>query len=303
MPRTVKLGSRQLQFPSAELAELRDCNRILDDREALQARMKEDGYLFIRGLYQPETILTARRAVLEHFDRLNGIKPGTDLEDGMANFAAPHPPCMGKKVITHEPRVRNVLEGKPIFDFFRRFFGRDALSFDYKWMRGVRRGEFTGAHYDVVYMGRGSIDKLFTVWTPLSDVSTDLGSLALCVGSHNLPGFQKLRDTYGKMDVDRDRVSGWYADDPLEVIGKCGGQWHTADFKAGDVLIFTMFTMHMSSENLTDRWRLSTDTRFQPADEPVDERWVGENPKSHYAWYSEPEKMTTMAAMKEKWGV
>ena len=167
----------------------------------------------------------------------------------------------------------------------------------------VGKEGFTGAHIDIVYMGRGTTDRLFTCWTPLGDIPIEMGTLALCVGSHNLPGFQKLRDTYGKMDVDRDRVSGWFSDDPLAVTQKFGGQWQTTNFRAGDVLIFGMWTMHGSTNNTTDRWRLSSDTRFQPASEPVDERWVGENPIAHYAWFKEPEKVVTMEKARSEWGV
>jgi hypothetical protein len=34
---------------------------------------------------------------------------------------------------------------------------------DYKWLRGVARGEFTGLHTDRVFLGRGS-DRLLTIW-------------------------------------------------------------------------------------------------------------------------------------------
>ena len=62
-----------------------------------------------------------------------------------------------------------------------------------------------------------------------------------------------------------------------------GGKWLTTDFKAGDLLLFTMHTMHCSLDNNSpdNRIRLSVDTRYQPADEPVDERWMGQNPVAH----------------------
>ena len=44
---------------------------------------------------------------------------------------------------------------------------------------------------------------------------------------------------------------------------------------------FRMDTIHGSIDNATQRIRLSTDTRYQRSDEPVDERWVGENPIGH----------------------
>lgn len=42
-----------------------------------------------------------------------------------------------------------------------------------------------------------------------------------------------------------------------------------------------MFTLHASLDNRTNRVRLSTDSRYQLANEAVDERWVGENPIAH----------------------
>ena len=55
----------------------------------------------------------------------------------------------------------------------------------------------------------------------------------------------------------------------------------TADFKAGDVLVFGMATVHASLDNQSDRCRLSSDSRYQLASEPVDERWIGANPIAH----------------------
>ncbi len=52
----------------------------------------------------------------------------------------------------------------------------------------------------------------------------------------------------------------------------------------GDIIIFGMFTMHASLDNQTNRYRISADTRYQLKAEPVDERWVGEKPRGHYAW-------------------
>jgi hypothetical protein len=75
--------------------------------------------------------------------------------------------------------------------------------------------------------------------------------------------------------------SGKYADDALDLPQKLGGRWLTADYRAGDLLLFGMFTMHASSDNHGRGYRLSTDTRYQLASDPVDERWIGENPIAH----------------------
>ena len=80
-----------------------------------------------------------------------------------------------------------------------------------------------------------------------------------------------------KLDWERDRLdgSGWFTDDPAEVTGLFGGQWKTADFRAGDVLLFGMQTVHMSTTNTTDQVRISCDVRWQPAADPIDSRYVG----------------------------
>ncbi|MGH7215015.1 MAG: phytanoyl-CoA dioxygenase family protein [Tepidisphaeraceae bacterium] len=288
---------------TVDLGELRDANGLLDDVPALKRRMDEDGYLLIRGLHPRERVHAARKAVFEFCAAESDmIMPGTDPADGIINPGYTKPAhTMGRGQVTHHPDVRSVLEGKPIFDFFTRYFDQPVRTFDYKWLRAVEKEQSTGAHIDIVYMGRGSTKNLFTCWTPMGDIPVEQGTLCLCLGSHNLPGFQKIRDTYGKMDVDRDRVSGgWFSDNPNEITAKFGGEWQTTNFRAGDVLIFGMWTMHGSTRNKTDRWRLSCDTRFQPAADPVDERWVGENP---IARLKESEKVVTMDMAREKWGI
>jgi ectoine hydroxylase-related dioxygenase (phytanoyl-CoA dioxygenase family) len=127
---------------------------------------------------------------------------------------------------------------------------RARADLNYKWLRAVGSGEFTGAHYDVVYMGRGTLNVL-TCGTPLGDVPFELGGLAILRGLHN---FDRVKQTYGKMDVDRDHVEGWFSNDPVELVDKFGGQWRTAEFEMGDALIFGMFTMHGSMSNMTNRF-------------------------------------------------
>src|SRR5205823_1275926 len=167
----------------------------------------------------------------------------------------------------------------------------------YKWLRVVSQGSFTGAHYDIVYMGRGT-QRVTTVWTPLGDVPFEKGPLAVLCGSHR---FERVKQTYGQMDVDRDHVEGWFSSDPVEMVDRYGGRWLTGELEMGDAILFTMFTMHGSLNNVTDRYRISCDTRYQRADEPVDERWIGENPMAHYAWHQG--EMVPMEEARKRWGV
>ena len=146
-------------------------------------------------------------------------------------------------------------------------------------------------------MGRGS-EQLHTCWIPFGDVPATMGTLTVLVGSHNLPSFAPIRDTYGKTDVDRDGTPGHFGRVPMEISEKYGGEWQTADFEMGDVIIFTMHTMHTSTKNLSDRWRISCDIRFQPAEHPIDERWVGKNPISHTG-----SQKISFEEAKKQWGL
>ena len=128
-------------------------------------------------------------------------------------------------------------------------------------------------------MGRGT-PNLYTAWIPIGDVPLTDGSLMILENSHKL---EDLCATYGKGDVDRDKNVGWLSKNPVEVQEKYGGRWLTADFKIGDLLVFTMFTLHCSLDNRStvNRIRLTSDSRYQLASESMDERWIGIDPVAH----------------------
>lgn len=142
-------------------------------------------------------------------------------------------------------------------------------------------------------MGRGT-HRLYTAWVPLGDVPLDMGGLLLLEGSH---GKSTELQAYLSRDVDtycenhddaadfaagRKWWDGTLSKDPTALQQSLGGRWLTAEeFKLGDAVIFNMTLVHGSLDNTTDRIRLSTDTRYQLASDPIDERWIGENPAGH----------------------
>jgi len=297
----VKMGVRELEYPDGELGELRDANALLGNPAALRARMAEDGYLLIRGLIDRDVVLRARATVLQYLAERDALVPGEPVLEGVMPAAGRTVPLMGRRAITHHPDVLAVYESPALFDFFGAYFEERPMTFDYKWLRGVGHEQFTGAHYDVVYMGRGS-PRLHTCWVPFEDIPIEKGALAMCVGSHRDASFEKLRATYGRMDVDRDRVEGWFTNDPLEITQKFGGRWRTTPFQAGDVMVFGMYTLHASTTNVTNRYRLSADVRFQPASEPADKRWVGQDPAGHAAAHQDTPPIP-IAQARAQWGV
>lgn len=292
----VRFGFRDLEFPSSELSQLRESNDRLGDAPALWRRMDADGYLLLRGLIARETVLSAREAVLMHMREQQVLRPATPVLEGVMPPGGPSIRLMGRKGIAQHQAVLAVLEHPALYALFGALFGEPALTFPYKWLRAVGNEAYTGAHFDFVYMGRGS-QNLYTVWIPFGDVPISQGSLAICRGSHRLDSFARIRDTYGRMDVDRDGISGWFERDPMRIVERFGGQWQGADYRAGDVIIFGMHTMHASTTNLSNRFRLSCDVRYQPAGDPVDERWKRDG-SGHYG-----EAQRDMESARAEWGL
>ena len=298
--RTIRFGHRDMIYPSEQMGELQDSNALLGDIPALQKQLVQDGFLFLRGFLDREVVLQARQTILTHMDEQNALVPGEPVMEGVMPVDGRGVPMMGKKGISYHPNVLAVLESPTLFTFFATLFSEEALTFKYKWLRAVGNEQYTGAHCDTVYMGLGS-QRLHTVWIPFGDIPVEHGTLTMCVSSNHLDSFRKIRETYGKMDVDRDRIDGWFSREPMEIVEQFGGQWQTTDFQAGDVMIFGMHTMHASTTNLTNRFRLSCDVRYQPASDSVDKRWGGDKVTGHTVHGVGPLK--SMEEARAMWGV
>lgn len=274
--------------------ELEDANHLLGNTEGLRKRLAEDGYLLLRGFQDRDLVLQARQEILEELGRLGLLSKDHPVSEGIVG-----PEKKGHmfkpEVIRTFKNYLSVVNSDRIMNLFAQLYGGPALTYDYKWLRAVPSEEWTGLHYDIVYMGRGT-KNLHTCWTPLDDIPVNMGTLSILLGSQH---FDKIRQTYGQMDVDRDKIAGWFSNDPLETQKKFGGRWATTNFRAGDVILFGMYLMHASTANQTNRFRLSSDTRYQLASEPVDERWVGKDIKGH-----DPKKnVIPMEEARAKWGV
>ncbi len=300
--REIQAGDARYRFPSPELAPLVDSSDVLDDRDALVARLDADGYLYLPGLLERDAVLNARHDILALIGAEDGLAPGTPPDDAVINPAAPPVRLLGRREITHLPSVLGVLEHPRLVEVVTTIHDEPTVGFDFKWLRAVGTGDFTGVHVDRVYMGRGS-DRLMTAWVPFGDVPLEMGSLCVCPGSHRNRRFQRLHDTYGHMDVDRDLIEGWFSTDPAEITRDYEAGWHTGDVSAGDVVMFGMDLLHASTTNQTDRWRISCDVRFQPAADRVDERWVGGDPVGHDPASIDPAVITPMVEARARWGL
>lgn len=273
---------------------LRHSQDALGDFAELRTRLREDGYLYLPGFYDRGEVMNVRRAILRQLADMGYLKAGTPVEDGVFDPGNP-PPAQARAhpLDQNNPAVRNLLFGRPTMDFYAGLFGVEAAHFDFTWFRTKGTGHGSDVHCDVVYMGRGS-RKLLTMWTPLGDIDPRMGGLTILQGSHRKGD---LLEGYLNRDVDqycanREDASayatgekGWngsLSKNPLAIQNKFQARWLTApEFRMGDALIFGMTLVHGSLDNQTDLVRLSVDNRYQPSNEPIDPRWVGETVIGH----------------------
>jgi hypothetical protein len=278
---------QQLELGPDCFGELRPSMDIIDDAPALRARMAEDGYLYLPGYLNRDAVLEGRRAVLERIAVADALHPDYPVEE-----AIPHPDVKMQReslddVVRDNEAVLKVLYSGPMMEFYTRFLGGDVRHFDYTWFRILRPGPSTAPHMDIVYMGRGT-HNLYTAWTPFGDIPLEMGGLAILEKSHL---HQRINENYGKKDVDtfcanRDNGhaignGGSLSRDPVKLRRNLGGRWLSANFRAGDLLTFTMNTVHCGLDNRSNQYRLSSDSRYQLVGEPADERWIGPNPIAH----------------------
>jgi hypothetical protein len=169
--------------------------------------------LYIHGSEEVtmRTLLAAREEILRRLDAAGYIDRRYPLLDAIPS-AEVKDGFVPELATENEPLEKVIFHG-PMISFYERFLAGPVRHFDFVWLRAKRPGitDATPPHYDVVFMGRGT-KRLYTSWTPLED-----------------------------------RVNGGkFADDALVVREQLGGRWLTADFRAGDVLLFGMYLMPTS---------------------------------------------------------
>ena len=281
---------------------LRESTDATDDPAELRQRFADDGYLFIRDFFDPELVLDARRSVFEKLAAGGQLDPDRPVMDGVLHPSIRDDSAGGgghrgfrPDLAAADPAVERVVYGPKLLGFYERFFAEPIRHFDFTWLRVIGTGNGTPCHCDWVYMGRGS-RRLMTCWVPYVEVPLEVGGLMLLEGSFRqekkLKGYlEKDVDTYCENrpgDVQRVKdgggssFPGYLSQRPDLLPKQFGGRWLTAEaFRPGDFITFRMDMVHGSLDNHSDRVRMSTDTRYQPASEPADERWVGPNPPGH----------------------
>lgn len=294
-----KFGEHQFHFGD-QIVELVDSSPIKGDVDTLKSRMADNGYLFIRGFHPREKAEAAAQWTLQAIANRGGLQDSTPVSDGIIGPENKNFSFFRQLEVAHGQPLLDVVDSAETFAFYEMMFGGPVLTFDKRWLRCMARDRHNHFHYDNVYVGRGTPNR-YTMWSALTDIDLDNGPLIICLGSHR---HEKLKATYGATDMDRDLTEAVFSQDPVELIEKFDFKLATAHFQPGDVILFGMFMMHSSAPNLTNRYRISIDTRYQPADEEKDERFFfGENGEWMGNFYDKGATYAPMAELRETWGL
>jgi len=138
-------------------------------------------------------------------------------------------------------------------------------------------GEYTDEHTDY-YRFQGNAIGMYTCWVPMGDYEITDGTLAVCQGSHLLPGYDA--DSFGESKKELPKSFSSFNHTAI---------WRTTSFKAGDIVVFDIRTIHASTKNLSNRFRISMDTRWQPA------RYVPEKCRNMFKHFGSSEEETEEA--------
>jgi hypothetical protein len=282
----LRSGKLPLDTSPDKFGYLRRSPELLAHPELTLQRIEEDGYAYIPGFHDVDVVTRARRVLLEALNAEGVLDPAYPVMDGVAKPGLSMP--FRPDIANSSADIQNLVYSSAAMAWFDNMLGEPALHYEFTWLRVIGKGQGTWPHCDIVYMGRGTRN-LYTMWTPLGTVPLNVGGLIVLENSHRQSG---LHDTYGTLDVDvacsnepgKNQVeaggfhrSGAIDINPVKLRDTLGGRWLTSEeYQMGDALIFGMNTVHASLDNQTDTIRLSTDTRYQRASDPVDERWVGE---------------------------
>jgi ectoine hydroxylase-related dioxygenase (phytanoyl-CoA dioxygenase family) len=272
LPPIVSYG-HTLETGPDKLGTLLDSSSVVNDVEELKTRLERDGYLYIKGYLDKDKVTKAYDALVNKLKDQTGFKP---------------------EIARDCSEVQEVLYSGKLVEFYEKLYGEPVRHYDYTWLRVMGPGKGTNPHCDLPYMGRGT-HRHMTCWVPYKKTSYKLGGLMVLEGSHKR---MDLLENYVYRDVDsycenRERdiekvkknewtFSGTLSHNPVAIRNKFGGRWLVTEFEPGDFLTFGMFVVHASIDNQTENEiRISTDSRYQRASEPIDERWVGVNPPAH----------------------
>ena len=259
-----------------------------EPREALRNTFASNGYLFLKGLLDPQVVNSFRGWVFENLALSGLLQPRTDPVLGIVNRSGFDKGVADRRMmsVVRSAKYENFCSQPDLTTFIDTFIGGMSYLHKRKLMRftSPNTDVSTPAHYDLIYL-RGGTSNIITAWIPIGDVSIAEGGLVYLKNSHAIGVTMEKEFRLKSADLSPEEQinaynknmteGGWVSNNLPEMADKFDTQWLAADYRAGDVVLHSPFMIHASTNNASPqgRLRLSTDIRFQNVDEEIDARW------------------------------
>jgi ectoine hydroxylase-related dioxygenase (phytanoyl-CoA dioxygenase family) len=228
--------------------ELQSCNALLDDFPALQRFYEQNGYILLRQVLDPQSVIEARDAML-----------AIAVRHGLVRAGDPSGTWTGKtadKIHEESPEYRGI--SKRMFSnasnlaVVAKVLGESACMVpNVQYRLYPPNGPVTMVHQDGFYSP--GVHDYKPVWVTLTPCQREVGGLMVAVGENRRGYFHNLA-----------RPSPFPV--PDGVINP--NSWATTDYMPGDVLLVNPYTPHGSRPNRSNRLRVTFDTRVQSARKP-----------------------------------
>lgn len=255
-------------------------------RRILWEQYQEQGYIWLKGLLDRDSVLTFRRRFFEAFRETGLVAPDTDATEGL--FSGVEKPLIHPNKIMIEAVRWAAYEAfclaAPIIAFYEDFLEGAVYLHKRKIIRYTKPHDpkCTMPHYDLMYL-RGGTERVVTSWIPIGDIPVEMGGLAYLEKSHRWGRAKEAEFNRLNANLSRDEQINPYnpnmdADSPIgadvnALAARAGGRWLIADYEAGDMMVHDPYMVHTSTVNHSERIRLSTDIRYQRVRDEIDPRW------------------------------
>ena len=276
-------------IPAQRLGPLLEYDADLADHQHLAETVARQGYLLLRSVLDRESVLEAREEVFQKLAEVGEIEqPAIAGISSGSSQRAERELDLGAfwASVSQGPALRAVTHGETVRDLLSAVMGGPSRPHDLIYLRPMAPGPGTRLHYDLPFFA-GYSRSIHTAWIPLGDLPVEEGPLVVVENSNT---FSDLLDPIRQANYQSDRSNetvqaAAYAKQnemhPVDLAEARNVRLLTAEFQAGDLLVFNMLTLHGSLDNRSSagRVRLSCDVRYQPAEDPHDDpRYFGLRP-------------------------
>lgn len=253
-------------------------------REELVEQYWSQGYLWLKGILDPQRVLDFRRRYFEAFTPVGLLEAGTEPVDGIYSGSGKGSVQKILGEVVQWASYEAFCLAPEIWQFYEKLLGGPVYLHKRKLIRATTPDDScTGAHYDLTYLRAGT-DRVCTSWIPIGDIPVEMGGLIYLEGSDALG--RQLEAEFSTKNAHlppEDRISaynknmsetGWLTKDLPSLANRLNSRWLLADYETGDMVVHSPYMIHASTTNTRMRMRLSTDIRYQLVRDAIDPRWT-----------------------------